>query len=148
MGPVCSSASSTPWEHTAPTPIWHWNLFKHSSKSLSNQVPIHSWVERVHVQVKGLAQGHSATLQQPRPEPKTSQSNVAGHSHCTTTPCMHMHTVTLGVVTASELVVFRFFYIPFNVGKAAPPQDTQFLMLQGKKEIFTMIWCTVFALVH
>ena len=29
-------------------------------QSLSYQVPIHSWVERVHIQLKCLAQGHSA----------------------------------------------------------------------------------------
>ena len=59
-------------------------------QSLSNQVLIHSWVETVHMQVKCLAQGHSATSWQPIPMPKTSQSNVAGHSLCAMTPCMYM----------------------------------------------------------
>ena len=35
-------------------------------QSLSSQVS-HSWVERVHMQVRCLAQGHSAKPQQPRP---------------------------------------------------------------------------------
>ena len=43
-------------------------------QSLSNQVPIHSWVEKVHMQVKCLAQGHSAKPLQPRPVPKAFQS--------------------------------------------------------------------------
>ena len=59
-------------------------------ESLSSQVPIHSWVERVHIQVKCLAQGHSATLQQLRPIPKISQSSVTGHSHHAMMPCMYI----------------------------------------------------------
>ena len=36
-------------------------------QSLSNQVPIHSWIERVYMQVKCLSKGHSATPRQSRP---------------------------------------------------------------------------------
>ena len=61
-------------------------------QSLSNQIPSHSWVERVHTQVKCLAQGHSDTPQQSRPVPKVSQFQVAGrrHSHRAMTPCRYM----------------------------------------------------------
>ena len=34
-------------------------------QSLYNQVPIHSWVERVHIQVKCLPQGHSTNISLP-----------------------------------------------------------------------------------
>ena len=54
------------------------------------QITILSWVERVHIQVKCLAQRHSATLWQPRPVPKAFQSKVAGHSRRPMTPCMYM----------------------------------------------------------
>ena len=83
-------------------------------QSLSNQVLIYSWVERVHMPVKCLAQGHSATLRQPRPEPKTSRSKVADHSHRATTPCMYLEYCildieTLMVVTVRELVLSGSF---------------------------------------
>ena len=48
-------------------------------QSLPNQVPIHSCVERVDMQVKCLAQGDSATPHHPRPIPRTSQSKLVGH---------------------------------------------------------------------
>ena len=51
---------------------------------------IHSWVERVHIQVKCFAQGHNATPRQPRPAPETSQSKMAGRNHRATTSCIHV----------------------------------------------------------
>ena len=44
-------------------------------QSLSNQVPIHSWVERVHMQVKCLAQEHNAATPQQRVEPGSLNLN-------------------------------------------------------------------------
>ena len=58
--------------------------------AIQNQVRTHSWVERVHIQVKCLAQGQSATPRQPKPQPDTSRSKVAGYSHRITTHCMYM----------------------------------------------------------
>ena len=60
-------------------------------QSLSSQVPIHSWVQKMHMQVKCFAQAHSATPRQPRPVPKTSyQPTIAGHTHRAMTPRMNM----------------------------------------------------------
>ena len=54
--------------------------------SLSNQVPIHSWIERVHMRVKCLAQRHDATTPQLRIVPGTSRSKVDRSNHCATMP--------------------------------------------------------------
>ena len=63
-----------PREHTCPAVITVLETVKIHKQSLSNQVPIRSWVKCVHIQVKCLIQWHSTTLWQPRPKPRTSQS--------------------------------------------------------------------------
>ena len=89
-GPVRSSANSTPWGAYSPAAITALVTIHAHQQSLPNQVPIHSWVKRVYIQVKCLAQGHSAKQWHPRPVPKTFQSKVAGHSHRALPPCMDM----------------------------------------------------------
>ena len=81
---------------------------------LSSQVPAHSWVERVHIQVKWFAQWYSAILRQSIPVLETSLSKVTGRSHHVTTPCMYMEYIiryirTLWLVTARELVLSGSF---------------------------------------
>ena len=99
----------------SPTAIMVLVTIHTHKQSLSNYVPIHSWVERAHIKVKCLAQGHSAELQQPRPVPKTFQSKVAGHSHRALSPCLYMEYLvfrcigTPRVVTARELVLSGSF---------------------------------------
>ena len=111
-----------PEEHTVLLPLFKVRVTIQTHKqSLSNQVPIHSWVATVHMQVKCLVQGQSATLQQLRPVLKTSQSKVAGHSDRATTPCMHVYGVyildvgTLRVVTARELVTSSLAVITLSI---------------------------------
>ena len=76
-------------EHTDPLPLRRWKLQTHK-QSLSNQVPTHSWLKRLRIQVKCPAQGHSLTQRQPRPAPETSRSKVAARNNCPTTFCPHM----------------------------------------------------------
>ena len=109
---------------------------------------IYSWVVRVHMQVKYLAQGHSGTLWQPRPVPKTSQSKVAGHSHHHNV--LHMEYTlldvgTLRVVTARELVVLSGTLCPTPIRPDSSAiyvimqamRDSQSPMLKGEKLIST-----------
>ena len=106
--PCCRAASVIP---PCPAAIRALVTIQTHKQSLSNQAPIHSWMKRVHMQVKCLSQGHSATLRRPRPVPKISQSKVAGRTHRATTTYMYMEYIfldvgTLRVVTVRELVVF------------------------------------------
>ena len=70
-----------PGAHTAPAAIRALEAIQTHKRSLSNQAPIHSWVERVHIglQVRCLAQGHGVTPRQPRPAPETSRSKAPSH---------------------------------------------------------------------
>ena len=76
IGAVHSSINSTLWKPYNPAAITTPVTIQIHKRSLSNQVPIHSWVKRVYIKVKCLIQGHSATPRQPRPVPKTFQSIV------------------------------------------------------------------------
>ena len=117
-------------------------------QSLSNQVPVHSWVQRVHIQVKCLAQGHSAKPRQPKPAPKTLQSKVAGHIVTAMTRCMYMEYIyfkcigTLSVVTSRELVLLSRSFTSHSMsarrlrhlrGHASHARDIQSPMLKGEK---------------
>ena len=75
-------------EHTASVAITALETIQTHKQSLSNQVLIYSWVERVHIQVKCLVQEHNATPPQPRPVPEISRPKVTGRSHRATTPCI------------------------------------------------------------
>ena len=120
-----------PGEHTALLPFCKVLVTIQTHKqSLFNQVPIHSWVKRVHMQVKCLAQGHSVTPWQLRPVPKASQSKVAGHSHHPTMPCMYMEYIYIFGCRDTEGAGGHcqgpchpqwFFYIPLQVSETAPP---------------------------
>ena len=86
--PVCSSLA--PRGTYGPVAISLLEIIQTHKQSPSNQVSIHSWVERVHVQVECLAQGHKAALRHPRPVSETSRSKVTGHSYRKTTPCTYL----------------------------------------------------------
>ena len=90
IGPVRSSTNSTLWGAYSPAAIMALVTIHTHKQSLSNQVPIHSWVEKVHIHMKCLPQGHSAKPRQPRHVPKTFRSKVAGHSHRALTTRMYM----------------------------------------------------------
>ncbi len=68
IGPVRSDTNSTPRGvySSAATFMQRKKLLKHTSHHCPTRYPFYSWVERVHTQVKCLAQGHSATPRQPR----------------------------------------------------------------------------------
>ena len=92
-------ASQLPGEHTARLPYSsaHRSLFNPQNYSvqshrqwLSNQVPIHAWVERVHMEVKCLAQEHNVTPPQLRVVPGTSRSSFDRSNHCATTSRLHL----------------------------------------------------------
>ena len=123
--PVCSSTNSTPWGAYSPAAITTLLTIQTHKQSRSNQVPIYSCVERVYIQMKCLAQGHSAKLRQPRPVPKTLQCKVAGHSHRAMMPCIYMEYIfymyreTEGGHCQGTCPQW-FFYIPLNVGETAP----------------------------
>ena len=99
MGPVVPVPTQLPLEHTALAAITALETMQTHKQPLSNQVPIHSRVERVHIQVTCLAHGHSATPRQLRPAPKTSRSKVASRSHRATTPGMHDY----GIIMYSDM---------------------------------------------
>ena len=104
---------------------WALKPIQTRKQSFRNQVLIHSWVERVHMQVKCLAQGHSATLKQLRPAPLLPKWQTVA----ITSPrsafiwSLHSDIGTRIVVTARELVVVSawFIYIRHNVSGMAPP---------------------------
>ena len=96
MGPVRSSTvpAQLPKKHNfialLSSRCWKVEIILKLKQSLSSQVPSHSWVERVHTQVKCLAPKDSAAPQQPRPVPETSRSKAAGSIHGAITPCMYV----------------------------------------------------------
>ena len=119
MGPVHSSNSSTIWETYSPAAITALETIQTHKQSLSTQVPTHSWVGRVHIQMKCLAHGHSATPRQPGLAPETSLSRVAGRSHHVTSPSMYMeHAFRYRDTEGGHCQrVFRpqwFFYVPLK----------------------------------
>ena len=92
------------------------------------------------------AQGYSATLQQQRPIPKTSQSKVIGHGHCAMMPCIYIVYITLDlgtlrVVNARELVIFggSFTSHSKSVRRLLPCewQEIQSPMLKDEKLVST-----------
>ena len=85
MEPARSSTNSTPWGAQSPAAITALISIKTHKQSPLNQVPINFWVERLHLPVKRLVQGHSATPRQARPVLTTSRSKVTGRSHHVTT---------------------------------------------------------------
>ena len=108
MGPVHSNANSTPWGTYSPAAITGLENIETHKQSLSNQVPIHCWVERVHVQVKCLAQGHRATPWQPRPpRPRDPKWRVEATAPRRNAYIWRIYSDkgTLGMVNGRELVV-------------------------------------------
>ena len=116
MGLVRSSTNSTSWGAYSSAAITALETIQIHKQSMSNQVPIHSWVERVHLQVKCLAQGHSAALRQLRAPPATSRSKLYSRGAATVPqrPACIMEYCkfyvqpdigTLGAVTARDLVM-------------------------------------------
>ena len=109
-----------PGEHMAPSAITVLETIQTHKQSLPSQVPIQSWVKGVHLQVKGVAQGYSAVLWQPRLTPKTSWSKVVSYSHHGAMP-WHVHGVlssdigTLRVVTARELVILSSSFMSYSM---------------------------------
>ena len=124
MGPVRSSTNATPWG--AYSPCCHLGAGNYSdTRAVTVQpVPNHSWVKRVHIQVKCLAQGHSVTPRQERPVPKTSRSKLVGRAtgpRCLAcTWSVYSDIGTLRAVTAGKLFRQWLFYVPLNVGDTAP----------------------------
>ena len=95
MGPVRFSTNLiTPWGSMQTNPCCHRGAENYSNTqaiTICNQVPVptDSWVERVYIQVKCLAQGRTETPRQPRPATEISRSKAAGRSHRAATPaCM------------------------------------------------------------
>ena len=116
---------SLPWGVQGPTAlaaITALEIIQTHKQSPSNQVglPVHSWVKRVHIiQLKCLAQEHSAIPRQPR-------SQVAGGSHrVATTPgrCMQ-YTIryrdTEGGHRQGACCPQCFFYVSQKVSETAP----------------------------
>ena len=102
-----------PGEDTVLPPFWKALVTIQTHKqSLSNQVPIHSWVERVHMQVKCLAYGHHTMH---TVAAKTHTKGLSIESHRPQSPhhnaCTYMEYIiyldvgTLRVVSARELVI-------------------------------------------
>ena len=107
-------------------PCCHHSTGNYSNTQAITVQPIHSWVKRVHIQVKCLAQGHSAKLRQLRPASKTFQSKVAGHSHRAMMPCImeyisEMYSNTEGGHCQGACRPQWFFYVPLNVSEMALP---------------------------
>ena len=86
MRPVCSRTNSTPLEAYSPAAITVLEAFQTHKQSLSNQATNHSWVERVHIQVKCLAQAlrpHCQDLNQRPLNPNSwAVSTRAWHPAC------------------------------------------------------------------
>ena len=149
-GPVHFSVqypTQLPGEHTAPAAIPVLVIIQTHEQSLFNQVPIHSWVKRVHMQVKCLAQNtaphHGKRDPYPRLLSPKSQAIVTApwcpaciwsiYFRCRDTEGGHYQ---------GAFCPQWFFYLPLNVSETAPwsiyglmqvTGHTQSPVLKGKK---------------
>ena len=125
IGPVFSHTNSTLRGAYSIAGIKALNYSRiKQQQSLSNQVPSHSWVKRVHIWVKCLAQWQNTTqsLQWPRPIPGTSWSQVASCSHCTLHALStHLITAAVRVIIAREHVILSGSLTSHSVSEMASP---------------------------
>ena len=81
-GPVHSRINSNPWGAYNPDAITALESIQTHEQSLSGQVPIHSWVSRVHMQVSVLPKGttpHRGS-QDPHLRPLSPNLQVSPHA--------------------------------------------------------------------
>ena len=110
-GPVHSITSSTPWGAYSPAAIMALVTIQTHKQSLSNQVPIHSQVSRVHIQVKcpakDIAPNCNSRDPYPRPfSPKSKATVTAPWRPACIWSILYFRCIgALTVITARELVV-------------------------------------------
>ena len=105
-GTCLFSTNLIPWGAYSPAAIAELVTIQTHKQSLSNQVPIHSWVSREHIWVKCLVQRHSATkIRTPRPLDPKSQATATTSQRPACIWSIYSDIGKLRVITAPELVI-------------------------------------------
>ena len=149
---VQSSINSTPRRACSDAAIIRGWKSSSTQQSLYNQVPIHSWVERVNTCSGGVLCPTTHHTRRPRPVSETSRSKVAAVGTAAGRLCIYsVHARYSDSEVGHCQGACRpqwFFNVSVKLSEAAPPfmwscklRNTVCPMLTGEEKISTSLFC-------